>query len=432
MAVSYNLLVRCDKAGQPYWEAKWRDGGRQFKRRLGVAWLVADGESGWERRPGRPPADALDERRAHASAVEMIARVAGELAERERLERERANRPVTVRELAHEWLRWLEEVRRVKPATLRDYGALLREPGIPYKRGTRVTHGRLMGGLGDRPIRQLRTRDVSAFLRALDDEGLSARNVNKHRQVLAAMFQYACREDTHGLEVNPVLAADKRPEPPPAALDYYEFHEVQALADVTAAGDHRHGVRDELDRRIDEQDAEFFWILFFTGLRLGEAVTLRWSDVDLESRTVLVRRGLSAGVETIPKGRRYRYVPLAAPAVQALRRLAARGEFLGPDDYVFANVWGRRLDESAIRRRYKRACATAGLRPMKLHGLRHAAGSIVARTADPVFVRDMLGHAKLTTTDRYLAAKFRPEEYARLDAAFARPADDGSATIALR
>ena len=110
-------------------------------------------------------------------------------------------RPVTVRELADEWLRWLEEVRRVKPATLRDYGALLREPGIPYRRGTRVTHGRLMGGLGDRPIKQLRTRDVSAFLRALDDEGLSARNVNKHRQVLAAMFQYACREDTHGLLV---------------------------------------------------------------------------------------------------------------------------------------------------------------------------------------------------------------------------------------
>ena len=39
------------------------------------------------------------------------------------------------------------------------------------------------------------------------------------------------------------------------------------------------------------------------------------------------------------------------------------------------------------------------------------------------FVRDMLGHAKLTTTDRYLAAKFRPEEYARLDAAFGGAAE---------
>jgi integrase len=101
-------------------------------------------------------------------------------------------------------------------------------------------------------------------------------------------------------------------------------------------------------------------------------------------------------------------------------RLSSRGEFVSADDYVFANAWGRRLDGSALRRRYKRACAAAGLRPLKLHGLRHAAGSIVARTADPVFVRDMLGHARLTTTDRYVAAKFRSEEYARLDAAFRR------------
>jgi integrase len=125
-------------------------------------------------------------------------------------------------------------------------------------------------------------------------------------------------------------------------------------------------------------------------------------------------------------------VPLAQLAVDALRRLRSRGEFTGPDDYVFANVWGRRLDGSAVRRRYKAACAAAGLRPLRLHALRHAAGSIVARTADPVFVRDMLGHAKLTTTDRYVSAKFRPEEYARLDAAFGigpreplrAPADD--------
>jgi integrase len=111
-------------------------------------------------------------------------------------------------------------------------------------------------------------------------------------------------------------------------------------------------------------------------------------------------------------------VPLAEPAVYSLERLRRRGEFIGAEDYVFANVWGRRLDGSAVRRRYKAACAAAGLRPLRLHALRHAAGSIVARTADPVFVRDMLGHAKLTTTDRYVSAKFRPEEYARLDAAF--------------
>ncbi len=418
MAASYNLIVRSAKGGDPHYEAKWRLGGRQFKRRLGPAWLVSDGAGGWTRRPGRVRDGSLDERAAHAQAVAAIASVEDEFAERKRLAYEAANRPVTVRDLAGEWLEWQRDVKQIKPSTLRDYEALLREPGTPFKRGSRASAGRILATLGDRPIASVRTCDVSAFLRTLDAEGLTPRNVNKHRQVLAAMFQYACREDAHDLTANPVTGTDKRPEAPPTALDYYEAHEVEELARVTAAGAHRKRARDDLDARTDSQDAELFRMLFLTGMRLGEALTLRWDDVDLEARTVLIRRGLSAGVEGIPKGRRFRIVPLAHRAVEALSRLAARGEFVAPDDYVFANAWGRRLDGSAVRRRYKRACAAAGLRPLKLHGLRHAAGSIVARTADPVFVRDMLGHAKLTTTDRYVAAKYRPEEYARLDAAF--------------
>ena len=75
-------------------------------------------------------------------------------------------------------------------------------------------------------------------------------------------------------------------------------------------------------------------------------------------------------------------------------------------------------DDSALRRRYYRGCEVAGLRRVKLHGLRHAAGSILARVADPVFVRDYLGHSKLTTTDRYVSAKHRPEDFERLNRAF--------------
>jgi integrase len=123
-------------------------------------------------------------------------------------------------------------------------------------------------------------------------------------------------------------------------------------------------------------------------------------------------------VETLPKGRRHRFVPLSAAAATALARLATRTDFIGPDDYVLVNRIGRRLDGSALRRRYKRACIAAELRPVRLHGLRHAAGSLIARTSNPVFVRDFLGHAKLTTTDRYLSAKLRPEELERLDLAF--------------
>ena len=79
---------------------------------------------------------------------------------------------------------------------------------------------------------------------------------------------------------------------------------------------------------------------------------------------------------------------------------------------MVCNRLGRRLDGSALRRRYKLAADAASLRPVKLHGLRHAAGSILARVADPVFVRDYLGHAKLSTADRYVSAKHRPEDLA--------------------
>jgi integrase len=336
----------------------------------------------------------------------------------------------TVRELAHDWLLWLEQVRGAKPSTIRDYRTLLREPGTPYKRGAGRSRGRILEVFGDCPVDEVTMKEVSHFLRGLDADGLTPRNVNKYRQVLHAMFSYACRNDTYELPSNPVERTNKRREPPLAALDYYEVEEVEALARACEADAHRRTVAvtdEELAAREaeDRQDAEIFRVLFYTGIRVGELLTLRWADVDLDASSLLVRRNLSAAVETDPKGRRSRYVPLSDPALAALARLASREDFTNEDDYVVCDRWGRRLDASALRRRYYLACGVAGLRRVKLHGLRHAAGSILARTADPVFVRDYLGHSKLSTTDRYVGAKHRPEDFERLNRAFrAAPAGE--------
>ena len=425
------IRLREGAGGRAYWDAQWRcrtapgEPWRLKKRRLGLAWQEPDGSGGWRKRKGRCPDGWLDERSANIAAVAAMEEHAHELADEQRRRREPAERKVTVRELAHEWLSWLVEVKGAKPATVADYRWLLREPGQPYRRGEGVSNGRIMAALGDRTAAEVTTADVTRFLRSLDAAGLTPRNVNKHRQVMAAIFTYGCRSDTHELALNPVAATDKRREDPPAALDYYEVEEVEALARACERGEHRHG-KPPVDpgERVareweDRRDADAFRLLFYTGLRLGEVLTLRWEDVDLSDRMLLVRRGLSAGQETLPKGRRHRFVPLSTPAVATLARLADRNEFTEPDDYVLCNRLGRRIDPSALRRRYKRGCAAAGLRPVRLHGLRHAAGSLIARTADPVFVRDFLGHAKLATTDRYLSAKLRPEELERLDAAFA-------------
>jgi len=423
------LRPRGGRGEKVYWDAQWRFRAgasgpwRMKKQRLGFAWLEPDASGGWRKRRGRCRDGWLDERAANLAADRAMNEHALALrlaAERARRERERE---LTVRVVAEEWLTWLEQVRGAKPSTIRDYRTLVREPGERYKRGIGASRGRIMEAFGDTPVADVTTTYVSRFLRSLDAEGLTPRNVNKYRQVLQAIFAYACRGDTFGLASNPVERTDKRRESPPAALDYYEVEEVEALARVCARGDHRPTAavgNAELAARAaeDRQDADVFRILFYTGIRIGELLTLRWADVDLDVRSLLVRRNLSAGVETDPKGRRHRYVPLSDPALAALARLGARDDFIGDDDYVVCNRWGRRLDASALRRRYHRGCQVAGLRRVKLHGLRHTAGSILARAADPVFVRDYLGHSKLSTTDRYVSAKHRPEDFERLNRAF--------------
>lgn len=99
-------------------------------------------------------------------------------------------------------------------------------------------------------------------------------------------------------------------------------------------------------------------------------------------------------------------MPLPDQAAAALERLSHRAEFVSLDDYVFANRFGRRLDASAIRRRFERARDAAGLEPLRFHDLRHTYGSLlVAGGIDLASVKAAMGHSRISTTERYLHAR---------------------------
>ena len=440
------IVVRVGRDGTPFYEAKWRVDGAQVKRRLGRAWLARDGD-GWRKRAGRTPAGWLDERSANVAAAQTVGDVSAERVRAASVEA--AGEMVTVRAVTAEWLVWLRDVKGARPSTLQDYGYLLREPGTPHKRGAGESPGRIMAAFGDRGVGDVTTRDVSAFLRSLDGE-VTPRNVNKHRQALSSIYTYACREDTHALPSSPVSGTDKRREPSPAQIDFYEVDEIEALARVAEAGQHRAAravakaptpeqvalAAAEAAARASEdaQDATLFRVLFYSGMRIGESLVLRWSDVTftpgLDGATLHIHRGLSAGQEVdTPKGGRARTVPLARPAARALATLSTRAEFIGPDEYVFANRLGRRLDDSAIRRRYKRACAIVELRPLRLHELRHAAGSLTAQALGPVFARDMLGHSDTRTTNRYMHGKVDARSVQAVNAAFGVDVEDDDEAV---
>ena len=424
------LVVRRGDDGRPFYEAKWRRAGRQIKRRVGPAWLEPSPDGDWGQRPGRVPTGWFNEKRAVVRMAELIVEHDAQESAIEQRERERKMRGAMLRELAPEWLEYLEREKGAKPSTLRDYGYLLKEPDTPHRRGDGRNPGRIMRTFGDTRLRDVTTSHVATFLRGLDRSGMSARSVNKHRQVLAAMFAYACREDTYALAANPVSATSKRREMPAAVLDFYEPEEIEALARTAADGAHRgrpaYGLdADELRWRAweDRQDAELYRVAAYTGMRLGELLALRWEDVDLDGRRVIVHRAVSASVEGPTKSWQARALPLADPAAAALAHLADREDYTGRDDYVFCSRLGRRLDGSAVRRRYKAARDAADLRPLRFHALRHAAGSLVAREAGAHFVQAFLGHSRLSTTERYLHAKSRPQDVAVLNRAFAGLAD---------
>lgn len=413
------LVVMRDRG--PMYYGKWRDHtGRQVKRLLGPAWVEADG-SGWKRRRGRVPERVLDER---AAIVAMAAAIAQHEAS---LETEPVDRTATFADAAARWLHHLEHVEGAKPSTLADYRYYLAPADAVARKRGRTPAARIMRTFGHRPLTSITSADISRFLARLDaDPSIGPRTVNKHRQVLASVFEHAMRTDTFGLTENPARASDRRREPDDGPIEFYEPEEVIALAATAREGRHRDPRRPAVTpeevterRRADEQDATLFLVAAFTGLRLGELLALRWRNVHFAEAKLIVEASWSAGRLSSPKSRKWRAVPLADQPAAALARLAQRERFTGRDDLVFCSAVGEYLDPSAVRRRYRRAQRAAGLRPLRFHDLRHSFGGLVIREFDPVAVKDFMGHAKITTTERYLHARSRRTDAARLTKAFA-------------
>jgi integrase len=427
------IVVRTTGTGALFYEAGWRhrepDGVlTTMKRRLGPAWLERDESGEIRRRRGRPKPGYLDEQAAIVAKDRLVRETECDLRERALAGQRAANAPVAFREVAHAYLDWLEHVRDAKPTTLREHRYALAEPGTPHRRGAGTFRAEIMAALGDRPAANVTTREVDTLLSQIAARGVSPRTVNRYRQLVCAIYSYGCREATFGLPHNPVLAADRRPEPEHARLDFYSPEEVEALARALAASLHRDpsapAVGDEeaaARAAEDRQDAELVRVAAYAGLRRGELVALRWHDVDFARRKLVVRRAVSGGVEaSSTKSRRAREVPLPDQAAGALDRLSQRGDFTHPDDYVFANRLGRRLDGSALRRRVERAREAVSLRPLRFHDLRHTYGSLlVAGGIDLRLGQGGDGHSRITTTERYLHARSASELAERFTRALA-------------
>ena len=151
--------------------------------------------------------------------------------------------------------------------------------------------------------------------------------------------------------------------------------------------------------------------------------------MDFKREVIRVRANWSHGRLVTTKGDRVRSVPLVPQLAGRLHKLLQGVAPRGPDDPVFCDEVGQRLDGSALRRRFIMARERAGLRPLRLHDLRHTFASLAIDMASPAEVQAWAGHQDARTTARYTHYKSRRDEARRLAQAFGDAPGDYSRSM---
>jgi len=148
-----------------------------------------------------------------------------------------------------------------------------------------------------------------------------------------------------------------------------------------------------------------------SGMRQGELLALRWSDVDWAARRIRVRRNLVRGEFGTPKSKRSsRSVPLTDVVGGELDRLFQSTLYQRDEDLVFWHPHtGRPLDRSRLLKRFKAALRRAGVREVRSHDVRHTFGTRMAAAGVPMrTLQEWMGHRDFKTTLIY--ADYMPAE----------------------
>jgi len=147
-------------------------------------------------------------------------------------------------------------------------------------------------------------------------------------------------------------------------------------------------------------------LLYLTGVRIGEALALKWSDVDFEKSRLYVRRSIWRGKEQTPKTEKsIRAKHLVSGLKEALQRHRDLCQETEPENYVFANGAGKSYDPDDLRRRElypamdRAGIERRGARSYGFHLFRHSAGSQMQEvTGDLKQTQSFLGHSNIGTT----------------------------------
>jgi integrase/recombinase XerC len=232
-------------------------------------------------------------------------------------------------------------------------------------------------------VRKVDIHVVRAYLAALTKDRKKS-SIGRKLAALKSFFRYLVT--THHIDKDPLLLINspKQEKPLPKFLSVDDV--FQLLGNI------------KLKSALDIRDRAILEVFYSTGIRVSELVGLNWSDVDFQLGIVRV----------LGKGSKERIVPIGKMALDALRdysvevrkkwNLPCKGE-----NPVFLNNRGGRITTRSVARLVEKHLKEVGIAvKVSPHGLRHTfATHLLNSGADLRVIQEMLGHASLSTTQRY-------------------------------
>ncbi len=249
-----------------------------------------------------------------------------------------------------------------------------------YRRDLHDFHAFLAPGRRD--LTRVDREDVILYVERLRARGLAPSSVARRLSALRGFYRHLAREGDLKRDPTELIEVPRAPRPLPKALS----HEAAAALVEAPDTSRPRGVR---DRAILE-------LLYATGIRASECLTLRLEDLNLTAGYVVCTG----------KGNKQRLVPVGAEAVERvrayLRDVRPRHARVRDSGHLFLSPRGARLSRQALWTIVRRAAAGAGVRRASPHVLRHSfASHLLQGGADLRSVQAMLGHADISTTQIY-------------------------------
>lgn len=293
--------------------------------------------------------------------------------------------PITERQTVAQFLdRWLLDV--AKP-TVR---------ASTYVSYRHKTQRYLTPALGRHQLAKLTPQHVQAMLNEMGERGLAPRTILTTRAILRKALNQALKWGLVSRNVATLV------DPP-----RIERYEITTLDPEQA--------RRFLDAVRDDRLQALYAVALALGLRQGEALGLRWRDIDLDAGTLQVCvalqhvRGAPARLVEPKTRQSRRTLPLPAPIALQLRahrtrqlrdRLLAGERWHGEEwGLVFTNSFGGPLATRTLHTQFKANLSRAGLPNIRFHDLRHSCASLlVAQGVHPRVVMEILGHSTIALT----------------------------------